>query len=37
MVSLNKQDIKIIIVDDSQTKKCDTDCGVDWASGESDG
>jgi len=37
MVSLNKQDIKIIIVDDSQAKKCDAGCGMDWASGESDG
>ena len=34
MLFLNKHDIKIIIVDDSQDKKCDAGCGVDWASTE---
>ena len=37
MLFLNKQDIKIIIVDGSQAEKCDVGCGMDWASGESDG
>ncbi|HUV76102.1 MAG TPA: hypothetical protein VMW00_05605 [Dehalococcoidales bacterium] len=31
---MNKQDIKIAIVDDSQVEKCDAGCGVNWASAE---
>lgn len=34
MLPLSKQDIQIIIVDDSRMKKCDTSCGVDWSSAE---
>lgn len=29
---MNKQDIQIVIVDDSKGRKCDTNCGVDWSS-----
>jgi len=31
---LSKQDIQVIIVDDSKGKKCDANCGVDWSSAE---
>ncbi|MFQ6121519.1 MAG: hypothetical protein ACE5LA_00440 [Dehalococcoidales bacterium] len=31
---MSKQDIQIIIVDDSKAEKCDTKCGVDWSSAE---
>ena len=31
---MSKQDIKIIIVDDSRAEKCDAVCGVDWSSAE---
>ena len=29
-----KYDIQIVIVDDSKTKNCDVNCGVDWSSVE---
>ena len=32
MLSLNKQDVKVVIVGDSQAEKCDADCGVNWTS-----
>ncbi len=31
---MSKQDIQIVIVDDSKVKKCETNCGVDWSSAE---
>ena len=31
---MSKQDIQVVIVDDSKSEKCDTKCGVDWSSAE---
>ena len=32
---MSKQDIQIVIVDDSKGEKCDAECGVDWSLAES--
>jgi len=34
MQPLNKQDIQVIIVDDSEAEKCEANCGVGWSSAE---
>ena len=34
MQSLDKQDIQVIIIDDSKSEKCEASCGVDWSSSE---
>lgn len=34
MMSLSKQDIQVVIINDSKGERCDTDCGVDWSSVE---
>ena len=31
---MSKQDIQIIIIDDSRAEKCATGCGMDWSSPE---
>ena len=31
---MSKQDIQIIIIDDSRVEKCATGCGIDWSSPE---
>lgn len=33
-MSLSKQDIQIVIINDSKGERCDIDCGVDWSSVE---
>ncbi len=30
----SKQDIQVVIINDSKGERCDTDCGVDWSSVE---
>ena len=34
MQSLDKQDIQVIIIDDSKSEECEASCGVDWSSAE---
>ncbi len=34
MLPLVKQDIQVVIVNDSQSQKCDGYCGLDWSSAE---
>ncbi len=34
MPLLSKQDIQVVIADDSRIEKCDIKCGMDWSSAE---